>query len=61
MSATDERFMIYSALALLCSTVSAFIGVAAGVWSFIQIAAVVEFLYWMGLPGSNDPTQSRHQ
>jgi len=50
MSIVDERFMIYSALAILCSTVSVFLGPTAGIWSFIQIGAVIEFLYWVGLP-----------
>ncbi len=49
MDTLDERFLIYSALAILCSTVSVFLGPLAGVWSFIQIAAVIEFLYWLGL------------
>jgi hypothetical protein len=45
-----ERFVIYTALVLLCSIVSVFLGMAAGLWSFLQIAAVIELLYWAGLP-----------
>ena len=55
MNAIDERFFIYSALALLCSAVSAFLGAVAGLWSFLQIAAIIEFLYWIGRPEKKEP------
>jgi hypothetical protein len=48
----DERLVIYSALALLCSVASVFLGMAAGLWSFFQIAAVIELLCWIGLPAN---------
>ncbi len=57
MKTLDERFMIYSALVILCCTSSVFFGVTAGIWSFVQIAAVIEFMYWLGLPAS---THSEH-
>ena len=57
MNTVDERFMIYSALVILCSTASVFMGPAAGIWSFIQIGAVIELMYWIGLPES---TESEH-
>ena len=57
MNTLDERFVIYTALALLCSTASVFLGLAAGIWSFIQIAAVIEFLYWIGLSADSNPEQ----
>ncbi|MFT6276575.1 MAG: hypothetical protein ACJAZ0_002683 [Halioglobus sp.] len=60
MNAVDERFMIYAALALLCSTASTFLGATAGLWSFLQIAAVIEFLYWIGLPSGGNSAQSRY-
>jgi hypothetical protein len=50
VNSLDERLVIYSALALLCSISSVFLGMAAGLWSFLQIAAVIELLYWIGLP-----------
>ena len=49
MNILDERFVIYTALVLLCSIASVFLGMAAGLWSFLQIAAVIELLYWVGL------------
>ena len=57
MNAVDERFMIYAALALLCSAVGAFLGTAAGLWSFVQIAAVIEFLYWLGRRSNSEPIE----
>ena len=57
MNTLDERFVIYTALALLCSTASVFLGLAAGIWSFIQIAAVIEFLYWIVLSADSNPEQ----
>jgi hypothetical protein len=53
----DERFVIYTALVLLCSIVSIFLGMAAGLWSFLQIAVVIELLYWIGLPASRESEQ----
>ena len=52
MDTLDERFLIYAALLILCSAASVFVGLAAGLWSFVQIAAVIEFMYWIGTPGS---------
>jgi len=48
MDTLNERFFIYSALLILCSTISVLVGLAAGLWSFVQIAAVVELMYWIG-------------
>ena len=57
MNMMDKRIMIYTALALLCSTASVFLGLAAGFWSFIQIAAVIEALYWVELAHSTKHEQ----
>ena len=51
MDTPDERFLIYAALLILCSTTSVFVGLVAGLWSFVQIVAVIEFVYWIGTPG----------
>ena len=50
MNKLDERFLIYTALAILCCTASVFLGAAAGIYTFMQIAAVIEFIYWLGTP-----------
>ena len=52
MNSTDERVFVYLALLLLSALVGAGIGLMAGLWSFLQIVAVVELTYWLGLPGS---------
>ncbi len=57
MKTLDERFIIYFALVILCCTTGIFLGLAAGLWSFIQIAAVIEFMYWLGIQAR---TRSEH-
>jgi hypothetical protein len=46
MTALEERFLVYTALSVLCATSGAFLGPAAGVCSFLQILAVIELIYW---------------
>ena len=53
MDTLDERFLIYSALLILCGVASVFLGLAAGLWSFLQIVAMIEFMYWIGTPGGD--------
>ena len=48
MSKPKERAIIYVALILLCSIASAFLGPTVAVWTFIQIASVIELIYLMG-------------
>ena len=50
MDTLEERFLIYTALAILCCTASAFLGAAVGMYTFMQIAAVIEVTYWLGSP-----------
>ena len=50
MTTLEERVLIYIALAVVCSFIMVSISALAGVLTFIQIAAVVEALYWFGLP-----------
>ena len=40
--------LVYTALAIVCCTAGAFLGLAAGIYTFMQIAAVIEFIYWFG-------------
>ena len=58
MSKVDERFLVYTALAMVCSTAGVFLGLAAGVWSFIQIAAIIELAYLAGAPKDADSSRS---
>ena len=50
MTKLEERVLIYTALAVVCSFASVFFGLLAGALTFIQIGAVIEGLYWFGLP-----------
>ncbi len=50
MTTFEERVLIYTALAVISSFIMVSISVMAGALTFIQIAAVVEALYWFGLP-----------
>lgn len=58
MTAIEERVLIYTALAVVCAFVGVFAGPAAGVLTFIQIAAVIEALFWFGVPR---PGVSKHR
>lgn len=58
MSTLSERFLIYAALAMLCVLTAAFTGTAAAIWSFLQIVAVIELIYWIASPAEND--SARH-
>ncbi len=50
MTKLEERVLIYTALAVVCSFASVFLGLSVGVLAFIQIGAVIEGLYWFGPP-----------
>ena len=50
MTKFEERVLIYTALAVVCSFASVFLGLWAGVLAFIQIGAVIEGLYRFGVP-----------
>jgi hypothetical protein len=58
MSTMEERVLIYTALAVICAFAGVFVGLWPGAMTFVQIAAVVEALYWFGLP---KPGTYRHR
>lgn len=58
MNKLSERFLIYTALAVLCAMTAAFAGTAAGIWSFVQIVAVIELIYWMARPAGKSPASN---
>lgn len=58
MTDIEERILVYIALAVICAFIAVFAGLAAAALTFIQIAAVVEALFWFGLPG---PDIARHR
>lgn len=57
MNKLGERFLIYTALALLCALTGAVVGTAAGLWSFVQVVAVIEFIYWIARPAGKSPAK----
>lgn len=48
MHRTDERLLVYAALLIVCSTISTFLGLAAGAWTLFQVAVIIELVYWLG-------------
>ena len=50
MGKWSERLLIYPALAVLCMMTATFAGAAAGFWSFVQVTAVIELIYWIARP-----------
>lgn len=44
----QDRFLVYCALLIICSAVVAFLGPEAGLWTFLQMAAVTEVLHRLG-------------
>jgi len=57
MDTMDKRLLIYTALIILCGAASTFTGMAGGMWSFVQIVAVIELTHWIGTH-SGDFTRS---
>lgn len=54
MGILGDRFLVYSALAILCGATSSILGPGAGIWSFVQIAVVIELTHWIGTHGGNN-------
>jgi hypothetical protein len=59
MDNLEERFLMYSALLVLCGTLSIFVGPTAGVWTFIQIATVIEIIYWITFDSGDGATRNQ--
>ncbi len=58
MTTIEERILIYIALAVVCAFVGVFAGAMTGALTFLQITAVIEALYWFGVP---KPGTYRHR
>ncbi len=61
MTTLEERVLVYTALAVVCAFAGVFAGLWVGALGFVQIAAVIEALYWFGLPRADrfQPRQHR--
>jgi hypothetical protein len=44
----DKRYLVYTALLILCAASTAFTGVTGALGSFVQVAVVIELLRWLG-------------
>ena len=61
MTKLEERVLIYTALAVVCSFIGVFVGLLAGVLTFLQITAVIEALFWFGLPKPGAYNHRQHR
>lgn len=50
MTQLEERILVYIALGVICAWVGVFAGFTAAALSFLQIAVVIEALFWFGVP-----------
>jgi hypothetical protein len=50
MDKIGERLLVYIALLVICTGAGAMLGLSAGLWTFVQVAAVVEVTYWLCKP-----------
>jgi hypothetical protein len=48
MNNPGKRTLIYTALLLCCALISVLAGPGAGIWSFLQVIAIIEIIGWMG-------------
>ena len=44
----QERKLVYAALAIACSVIALGAGPVPGIWSFVQVAIMIELAYWIG-------------
>ena len=48
MTELEERIVIYIGLAVVCAFIGVFAGLLAAGLTYLQIAAVIEAIYWFG-------------
>lgn len=48
MNRIEQRYLIYAALLLVAATTAVFLGWPAGLWTLLQMACVIELIYWLG-------------
>jgi len=66
MADRKERKLIYTVLLLMSVACGAIFGVAAGLWTLVQVAVVIELMFWLGASGkqrsrSNDLSKAGEQ
>ncbi len=57
MTSNNERFLIYTALLLICVVMGALLGIEAGTWTLVQMTAAIELTYWLGAPYGGHPSR----
>lgn len=58
MTSVEERILVYMALLVVCAFIAVFAGLAAAAFTLLQVAAVIEALFWFGVP---KPDSLRHR
>ena len=48
MNGSAERRLVYTALLIACGVIALAAGPLAGAFSFVQVAVIIEFAYWLG-------------
>lgn len=46
----EERKLVYTGLLVACGVIALAAGFAAGIWSFLQVAVMIEVACWIGTP-----------
>lgn len=47
VSGLQERKLVYIALFIACAVIALGAGVVPGLWSFVQVAIMIELAYWI--------------
>ena len=53
--------MIYAALLMVCAAAGLLLGLAAALWSFVQMALVIELLFLFGAPARASGPRDWHR
>ncbi|MDX1732939.1 MAG: hypothetical protein R3228_01185 [Halioglobus sp.] len=48
MNGLEERKLVYTALLIACGAIALGAGPVAGLWSFFQVAVMIELACWLG-------------
>ncbi|MFT4614896.1 MAG: hypothetical protein ACI9NT_002047 [Bacteroidia bacterium] len=47
VSGLQERKLVYTALLIACGVIALGAGLVPGLWSFVQVAIMIELAYWI--------------
>ena len=60
MTSVEERILVYMALVVVCAFIAVFAGPAAAAFTLLQVA-VIEGLFWFGVPKPASLQYRRHR